>query len=234
MLKGIHYIHDSINVQTPSASNSEHTKPKPEKKYSRFNNKTQHAQKGTQDMLEGKNVCLRLRDKEDLDFFWEFWNNIDYYGEYETIQPQITRSEAERRIENPSSTSGVEWTWFVIEKTDGKKIGFIIHFTGQPFGEVHIGYALIPSERNKGHGTEALQIMVDYLFLTKDIMRIQASTDVRNKASQKILEKVGFKKEGEIRKASFVRGQWVDEYVYGILREDWKEPKILTKKTQAK
>ncbi|NWG11492.1 GNAT family N-acetyltransferase [Candidatus Bathyarchaeota archaeon] len=180
-------------------------------------------------MLEGKKVRLRLRDKEDLDFFWEFWNNINYYGEYEAIQHQITKGEAEKRIENPSSNSGVEWTWFVIEKKDGTKIGFIIYFTVQPFGEIHVGYALIPNERDKGYGTEALQIVIDYLFLTKDIMRVQASTDVRNKASQRILEKADFKKEGVIRKGSFVRGQWADEYLYGILREDWKGPKILTK-----
>jgi RimJ/RimL family protein N-acetyltransferase len=171
-----------------------------------------------------------MRDKQDLDFFWEFWNNINDYGEYEAIQPQISKAEAEKRIESPSSGSGVEWTWFVIEKKDGTKIGFIIHFLVQPIGEMRVGYALISSERGKGYGTEALQIMVDYLFLTREIMRIQASTDVRNKASQRILEKAGFKKEGKMRKAGFVRGNWGDEYVYGIIRPDWKEPKILTKK----
>lgn len=181
-------------------------------------------------MLKGKNVRLRLRDKEDLDFFFDFWNNIDYYGEYEEIQPQMSRVEAEKRIESAgSSDSGVNWTWFVIEKKDNTRIGFIIHFLVQPFGDVRIGYALVPSERGKGYGTEALQIMVDYLFLTRNINRIQAATDARNKVSQRILEKVGFKKEGTIRKASFARGRWVDEHLYGILREEWKEPKILTK-----
>jgi RimJ/RimL family protein N-acetyltransferase len=43
------------------------------------------------------------------------------------------------------------------------------------------------------------------------------------------LEKVGFKKEGIIRKHDFVYGKWIDDYIYSILREEWKEPKILTK-----
>ena len=90
---------------------------------------------------------------------------------------------------------------------------------------------MLPSERGKGYGTEALQLMVDYLFLSKDVMRIQAQTDQRNKASQKILEKVGFKKEGALRKSFFIRGEWQDDYVYSILREEWKEPKILTRTT---
>ena len=71
--------------------------------------------------------------------------------------------------------------------------------------------------------------MVDYLFLSKNIVRIQAGTHVENKASQKILERSGFKREGLVRKEMFVRGKWTDIYLYSILREEWKEPKILTK-----
>jgi RimJ/RimL family protein N-acetyltransferase len=73
--------------------------------------------------------------------------------------------------------------------------------------------------------------MVDYLFLSRDLVRIQATTDLRNKASQSLLEKIGFKREGTLRKSYFVRGVWTDCYLYSILREEWKEPKILTKTT---
>jgi RimJ/RimL family protein N-acetyltransferase len=94
---------------------------------------------------------------------------------------------------------------------------------------LEIGYAVIPSERGKGYCSEAVQIMVDYLFLSKDIVRVQAHTDVRNVASQRVLEKIGFKKEGMVRKSSFVRGEWRDRRLFSILREEWKEPKILTR-----
>jgi diamine N-acetyltransferase len=71
--------------------------------------------------------------------------------------------------------------------------------------------------------------MVDYLFLSRDTMRIQASTDARNLASHKVLEKAGFKKDGTMRKYFFLRGELRDVYVYSILREEWKEPKMLTR-----
>jgi RimJ/RimL family protein N-acetyltransferase len=87
----------------------------------------------------------------------------------------------------------------------------------------------LPNERGKGYCSEAVKIMVDYLFLSKDTGRIQAQTDPRNIASQKVLEKVGFKKEGILRRSFFTRGEWRDAYVYSILREEWKEPKILTR-----
>jgi RimJ/RimL family protein N-acetyltransferase len=88
---------------------------------------------------------------------------------------------------------------------------------------------LVPSERKKGYATEATQLMVDYLFLSKEIARIQAIVDVRNKTSQRVLEKAGFQREGTVRDGYFNRGEWRSEYLYGILRKEWKEPKILTK-----
>jgi RimJ/RimL family protein N-acetyltransferase len=88
---------------------------------------------------------------------------------------------------------------------------------------------LNPPERGKGYCAEAVEIMVDYLFLSKNIVRVQAHMDVRNLASQRVLEKAGFSKEGTVRRFKFIRGEWRDMFLYSILREEWKEPKILTK-----
>ena len=117
---------------------------------------------------------------------------------------------------------------------DGRRIGYIWHFNViHPAGnQLEIGYFMVPTERGKGYCTEAVNIMVDYLFLSKNIERIQAQTDVKNVGSQKVLKKAGFRIEGTIRKPFFLRGQLRDTYLYSILREEWKEPKILTKTTK--
>jgi RimJ/RimL family protein N-acetyltransferase len=165
-------------------------------------------------------------EKEDLPLFAEWANKPEVFGEYNPLR-QTSKTELEKDFEK-----GVfEAKEFVIEKRDGSKIGFICHFTlVHPAGNrLEIGYSLVPGERGKGYGTEAVKIMVDYLFLSKDIMRIQALTDVRNVASQKALEKAGFIREGTLRKGFFCRGEWTDDFLYSILREEWKEPKILTK-----
>jgi RimJ/RimL family protein N-acetyltransferase len=47
------------------------------------------------------------------------------------------------------------------------------------------------------------------------------------------LQKTGFKKEGTFRKSVFARGEWRDRALHSILREEWKEPRIL-KKTEKK
>jgi RimJ/RimL family protein N-acetyltransferase len=173
-------------------------------------------------LLEGKNVNLRIIEKEDLPLLADWSNNPKFLGEFIWF-PQQSRTEWEKKYDNLTPDT----KWFFIEKKDGTKIGTMFHFPRQ--SALEIGYILIPSERGKGFGTEAVKIVVDYLFLSKEIVRIQAVTDLRNFASQKILEKAGFKKEGTIRKSAFIKGEWKDGCLYSFLREEWKEPKILTR-----
>jgi RimJ/RimL family protein N-acetyltransferase len=174
-------------------------------------------------VLEGKNVNLRVVEKEDVLQNADLISNPDYFGEYNPLV-QMSKADLEKQYEK----LGPEEKRFLIEKKDGNRIGGITYFPAG--GNLEIGYVLIRSERGKGYGTEAVKIMVDYLFLSKDIVRVQAHTDVRNVASQKVLEKAGFRKEGIIRKFKFIRGERRDGCLYSILREEWKEPKILTRK----
>jgi ribosomal-protein-alanine N-acetyltransferase len=122
-----------------------------------------------------------------------------------------------------------EGKMFIIQKKDGTRIGLTNHRLNKPYKWTEIAYSVIPNERGKGYGTETVQLIVDYLFLSKGLARIQAIVDMRNKASQRVLEKAGFQREGTIRKALFNRGKLRDYYLCSILRDEWKEPKILTR-----
>jgi len=174
-------------------------------------------------LLEGKNINLRVVEKEDLPLLQEWWNDPSFAGIYNPLLVQESRVDIEKDYEK----LGSEKAWFLIVKKDGTRIGYFGMGLVGPHWE--IGYVLIPSERGKDYCSEAVTIGIDYLFLSKEIVRIQAHTDIENMASQKVLEKNGFKREGIVRKAMFMWGQWRDEYLYSILREEWKEPKTLTK-----
>jgi ribosomal-protein-alanine N-acetyltransferase len=146
-------------------------------------------------LLEGRNVNLRLMEKDDVDFIVQLRNDIDS-NSYVSVK-QISKTEAMKELDNPTPLALItERTCFIIEKKDGTKIGYMRHWIVQPSRHVEIGYFMLPSEKGKGYCSEAVQIMVDYLFLSKDIVQIQAGTDIRNKASQKVLENAGFVKEG--------------------------------------
>ena len=173
-------------------------------------------------MLEGKNVNLRVLEKEDLPLLADWYNNPELLSEY-TWLPQYSRTEREKWYDSLPPDA----KFFFVERKNGTKIGTISHF---PAGKIlEIGYVMIPNARGKGYCTEAVKMMVDYLFLSRNIVRIQAHTDVKNIGSQRVLEKAGFTKEGVLRKSLFTRGEWRDNTIFSILREEWKEPKILTK-----
>lgn len=183
------------------------------------------------DLLEGTKVNLRVMERDDVDFLVESINDIDFDSGFLPVL-QTSKTDALRKFDSPSQVSIVcERQRFIIEKKDGTRIGTIAHWLAQPEGFLEIGYDVVRLERGKGYGTEAVKLIVDYLFLSKDVARIQAYTDARNKASQRVLEKAGFKREGTLRQAGFVRGHRTDAHMYGIIREEWKEPKILTRKT---
>ena len=176
-------------------------------------------------MLEGKNVNLRIMEREDLPLYSEWINNPDFYGEYDYLD-QKSRTEIEKRFDNYPS----EKRKFIIQKKDGTRIGGIEGERHSDYGGyLEIGFTIVPEERGKGYCTEAVVIMVDYLFLSSGLNRIQAITDTRNLSSQRVLEKTGFQKEGLLRKTAFIRGDWRDLFIYSVLREEWKEPRILTR-----
>jgi diamine N-acetyltransferase len=141
-------------------------------------------------LLEGKKVNLRVREKEDVDFLYECYNDIDFWGENPFAYDQTPKWYLMKEPDNPPDMHKViEFKTFIIQKKDGTRIGITWHMVQRPNGSMEIVGFLIPSERGKEYGAEALQLMVDYLFLHRNIVRIQATTNVRNKASQRILER---------------------------------------------
>ena len=178
-----------------------------------------------------ENLNLRKVEKEDVDFLVGL-GDIDFWAEYNNPPfGHMSKSEWMKWFDTPRTCleNLIEWSKFIIQKKDGTRIGLTWHFTNQPSGHIEIACFLVPNERGKGYGTEAVQLMVDNLFIYRNIVCIQAKANVENKAAQRVLEKAGFKAEGTIRKLSFVRGEWKDKTLYDILLEEWKEPKILTK-----
>ncbi len=170
-------------------------------------------------MLKGTKVNLRVLERSDLPLLQSWVNDIDFVGEFEPFgQQRLDRMEKD--FDGPGKTR-----IFLIEDKDGSELGYIAHFDSK--GCKGIGYTLLPAERGKGYGSEAGQMMVDYLFLNHDIVRVQAETHPDNVGSQRVLQKAGFTKEGLIRKSFFSRGVYRDTAMWSILREESGAPKVL-------
>lgn len=176
-------------------------------------------------MLEGKKINLRVIESGDYELYTEWSNDPSFLGEY-----VFNRQRSIIEIEKSYDERPPDWGTFIIEKKDGTRIGVVHHFITKYGGYAsiqEIGYAVTSNERGKGYTTEAVGILVDYLFLLKDIQRIQALINEENTPSKRVLEKNGFQKEGILRKLGFMIGKHGDTALYSVIRDDWGEPKFL-------
>jgi RimJ/RimL family protein N-acetyltransferase len=118
--------------------------------------------------------------------------------------------------------------FLLIETLENPKVIGFVRYTLIPYPDSdtphpEIGFGIpVVSEQGKGYAKEAVGLLVDYLFSGYPAERIVAFTDVENIPSQRIMERIGFQKEGTLRRAMFRDGQWHDVAVYGILRREWK------------
>ncbi|GAA4717525.1 GNAT family protein [Nocardioides conyzicola] len=85
-----------------------------------------------------------------------------------------------------------------------------------------IGYCLGEAAWGQGYATEAAYAVLRWAFDTLDLNRVQAETDTRNTASARVLEKLGFVREGTLREDCVVNGDVSDSWVYGLLRREWR------------
>jgi RimJ/RimL family protein N-acetyltransferase len=165
---------------------------------------------------------LRKWLKKDISSLIENADNRNIWINLKDLFPApYTREDANKWID--FTASAPVNTLFAIIK-DSKAIGGIgIHF----FDDVHkhsaeIGYWLGENYWGKGIATEAVSKFVSFIFVNFDINRIFARVFGWNLSSARVLEKNGFKLEGNLRKHIFKNGLYTDESIYGLLKEEYK------------
>lgn len=84
-----------------------------------------------------------------------------------------------------------------------------------------IGYWIGEPFWGRGIVSAALLVFTDYVFNNFNLNRIYANVFEGNPASEKILVKAGYLKEATLRKAVYKDGKFLDQYVYGILKDEF-------------
>ncbi|KAJ9682253.1 hypothetical protein PVL29_018234 [Vitis rotundifolia] len=106
---------------------------------------------------------------------------------------------------------------------DDRSIGFVsvYRWSGNDICKADIAYAIAAKYWGQGITTKAVKMAVSEAFKDfPDLVRLQAFAAVENKASQRVLEKAGFTKEGLLRKYTFLKGQLKDLVIYSLLSTD--------------
>ncbi|WP_081755981.1 GNAT family N-acetyltransferase [Paucisalibacillus sp. EB02] len=116
--------------------------------------------------------------------------------------------------------------WGISWKSTDEFIGTIgIHNYSPRTKRAEVGFELHPEYWRKGILTEALASVLEYCFVEMGIHRIGAITYPENGASNSLLEKVGFTKEGQLRGYLYQNGRFHDAYILSMLKPDWRRRK---------
>jgi len=90
-------------------------------------------------------------------------------------------------------------------------------------GSAEIGIWIAPEYHGNGYGTEASKIVVEYAFKQLRYHRVFTRAFESNKGSQRIWEKLGFTKEGELREQAYREDNYENVHLYGLLENEWRE-----------
>jgi aminoglycoside 6'-N-acetyltransferase len=176
--------------------------------------------------IETPRLILRRFCDADLEPFVAYRNDPEVFR-YQGWKIPFTRAEGLQFIDEMKSVApGDEGKWFqtALELKDSHAligdVGFGLRRGGH--GQAYFGFTLARPYWQQGYAGEAATAVLEYLFSELCLHRIMADCDTANRASWRLLERLGFRREGHHRQSFWLGDRWGDEYLYALLAEDWR------------
>jgi RimJ/RimL family protein N-acetyltransferase len=115
------------------------------------------------------------------------------------------------------------WFQYAVERTaDGTLIGDVAVHLHDNLMQAEIGFTLAAPYQKRGYATEAVRAVLDRLFHEQGLHKVTGECDARNTSSAALLERLGFTREGLLRQQTFIKGEWTDDLIYGLLATEWR------------
>lgn len=151
------------------------------------------------------------------------WRAEESVGRYQPMGEQSldqVRDQLQSTTEDLARGKGRRFAWIVEAP---RPVGWItLAVVSWEHGVAEIGFSLTEAARGRRTMRRALPQVVDLLFARTALERIEARCDLRNEASIRLLEAVGFQREGVLRGYFVLDGERRDNALYALLREDWE------------
>ncbi|WP_202411496.1 GNAT family N-acetyltransferase [Halobacillus halophilus] len=183
--------------------------------------------RGIQVTAEGKRLYLREVLPEDWAEFHPYASDPDTVK----YQPWGPHTETDSKffvrqvLIDARQKYRSRYVFAIVVKADHHVIGNIELNIQDWDGVGEIGFIIHHHYWGRGFATEACGLMLAYSFDHCGLHRVTALSSPENKASQRVLEKIGMVKEGTLREDIFVKGAWRDSSIYGVLRSEWEKRK---------
>ena len=175
--------------------------------------------------IHTERLTIRAFSKTDAQDLYEYLSDPLIYR-YEPGEP-IHQEQAQNYARDMANK---DHFWAVELKSEKKVIGQLYFSQQEPehLRTWEFGYRISPKYQKQGYGSEAAQALIDYGFQELHIHRVVAYCHPDNVASWKLLEKIGFRREGLLRKNVYFRKDeagnplWWDSYAYARLEEKYE------------
>ena len=181
-------------------------------------------------MIEGKRLRLRSFELSDLEEIMKHWNNMELRN--------LVGSPDGGPVSIVDEEEWIKQTWkqrqektgftFAIETLTEKTLigGTGLFNFNWPSRSAVFGISIYdPKNWGKGYGQEATNLALGFAFNTLNLNRVELCTFDFNKRAQKCYKSVGFTEVGRRRKARFVDGEYRDDLIMDILRDEWPAKK---------
>ena len=174
-------------------------------------------------ILRSRRVFLRPAEREDIPTFLQWLADGDVSEGLATRAPWSRVAEESWFDELQRAQNKTIWHFVICLREGGRPIGFCaLHDVDPVNGSTELGIGIgETSEWDKGYGTEAMHVLLDFAFGELRLHRVFLHVFDFNERAIHVYERIGFQHEGVKREAYYRHGRHHDMHVMGILAEEW-------------
>jgi RimJ/RimL family protein N-acetyltransferase len=138
-----------------------------------------------------------------------------------------TAEELKKRLEEEGSELSdlkrfESYRWFV--EANGKILGHVsLTKINHMMGFAEVAYGIFEADQGKGFGTKAVRLLVQKVFSESPLRKVIAYVHEKNLPSCRVLEKLGFQREGLLRQHFIINGEPENQILYGVLKYEWQD-----------
>jgi RimJ/RimL family protein N-acetyltransferase len=173
-------------------------------------------------LLESERLRLRAYRMQDLDALYALYSDPRVMR-YWSFPPWHELAQARAYLDRvfAEDAAGTVLAWAVADRASDAFIGTAtLHSLQREQARAELGYSLHPDWQGRGLAGEALRLVIAQAFGPMRLRRLEADVDPRNLASCRLLERLGFQREGLLRARWRVAGEDCDSAFYGLLAHE--------------
>lgn len=171
--------------------------------------------------------AVALEDMEDV-FHWRNDEEVSLWAVGNSpLLTNVSSEQVDSTYDTIIGMNRAESGVFSVLDLEGRIIGLADYRDVNPITRSAVMGITIGDKAywGKGYGSDAIDVMVRYLFLQLNLQRVQLDTWSGNERAIRAYEKCGFKVEGRLRQNEYVDGAYYDTVMMGLLRSEWEQNK---------